>query len=88
MPTKRGQLHYIVEVHGKDDDGKATLVILSHHAAERGAFGAVGRVLMQWEASCGAIPTGTTVKIKDARDGGYIWAMTYLGYESDTLLGR
>ncbi len=86
--SRRGALHFIIEVHGKDSQGKDTLVTLSHHASLHSAFGGLVGVLQQWEASHGAIPVGTAVKLKDTRDGGTVWAMQYLGFEQDTLIGR
>lgn len=89
MAAGRGRpLHFIVEVQGSTPDNRPTHNILSHHASALSAFGAVVKVLQQWEASHGAIPVGTAVKIKDVRDGGTIWYMQYLGYEENTLLGR
>jgi hypothetical protein len=82
------RLHFIVEVHGKTPEGRATLNVLSHHATVASGFKAFVAVLLQWEASHGAIPVGTAVKLKDTRDGGTILCLEYLGFESDTLLGR
>lgn len=86
--SSRKPLHFIVEIHGKDSENKDTLTLLSHHGSLSSGFGAIVRVLQQWEASHGAIPVGTAVKLKDTRDGGTVFAMQYLGFEQDTLLGR
>lgn len=82
------RLHFIVEIHGKDTSNKATLQVLSHHATVQSGMTALCRVMEQWTASHGAIPFGTQGKLKDVRDGGTVFEMTYLGYEENTLLGR
>lgn len=88
MAGSRRPLHLIVEVHGFDSARQPTHQTISHHAVVQSAFAAVVRILEQWGQSEGAIPIGTKAKIKDTRDGGTVFEMTYLGYEQDTLIGR
>jgi hypothetical protein len=77
--------HFHVVVQGVDEYQRATRQVIAKVASESAAFKRLVEVLLQWEASHGAIRPGTKVSIVHATDGGKVFQMEYLGYQ-ETLI--
>jgi hypothetical protein len=74
-----------VIVQGVDDDNKATRQVIASVATEGSAIKRLVQILLQWEASHGAIRPGTTVSVIHMHDGGKVLSLEYLGYQ-ETLI--
>jgi len=72
-------------VQGTDSANKATRQVIATVATESAAFKRMVEILLQWEASHGAIRPGTSVSIVHMHDGGKVFCMEYLGYQ-ETLI--
>jgi hypothetical protein len=85
-PRKRrppGAFQVVVE--GTDSTSRATRQVVATVATESAAFKRLVEILLQWEASHGAIRPGTKVSIVHMHDGGRVFCMEYLGYQ-ETLI--
>lgn len=74
-----------VIVQGTDDANKATRQVIATTATEGAAIKRLVEILLQWEASHGAIRPGTTVSVVHMADGGKVLSLEYLGYQ-ETLI--
>jgi len=76
---------FTVIIEGTEANGSATRATIARVATESAAFKRLVEVLLQWEASHGAIRPGTRVSIVHVPDGGKVFSMEYLGYQ-ETLI--
>lgn len=83
-PTGKG-VRFVVEVHSVDANHKATRQVVRFATTIRTAIGALIDVMLQWQASEGAIPPGTKVVIRDTRDGGTFLYAHYLGFSANLM---
>lgn len=83
--SRRGPMRFEVRTEYLSAWNKWVNTRISLHHNMEGAFTSTVDVLKRWAMTEGAIKEGTKVSIVDCRDGGRIFCMEYLGFESNLI---